>query len=528
MKTYAKLSAKYWLYNQLFFITAVIMAAVTAAAVFLPLAPFYNFLSRHLFNGAGFYLSVILFYALLAAGLVPLYKLSIRFWHSTLAGFGGKPESLVYISLLPLTCGAALFSLLFYLADGSVMGLISAPSFYLLGFIHGSFFILTATLSTYAPIALALILLTNLIPLAFFIHYIRIMRGVKPMLAKPLAYAGLVLALCALSINYSFENGNTVRTHRFDYENGLSSVDLMQYKITNPNNILPQLDGPCSLQLKQEDWLVLDGAEAAYPVYSAFANACYNGITKYQYDDSLPTETQSKLHNEFNKYIAFNNTVYAFNDLINKRCDIFFGAMPSQKQRQAAAELGEELVLTPIAQEAFVFFVNSTNPVNSLTTQQIKDIYSGKIKNWQQLNGTSQRILAFQRPEGSGSQTLLQHIMDGTPLMQPLKTEYIRSMGGIGESVAAYNGDAGALGFSFKFFLTGMLGRKDAPVKILAINGIAPDNENIRSGKYPFTTKLYAITLKSNTKPQLKTFLDWMQSPQGQELAGKVGYVRLK
>ena len=189
------------------------------------------------------------------------------------------------------------------------------------------------------------------------------------MLAKPLAYAGFVLALCALSINYSFENGNTVRTHRFDYENGLSSVDLMQYKITNPDNILPQLDGPCSLQLQQEDWLVLDGAEAAYPVYSAFANACYNGITKYQYDDSLPPDTQSKLHNEFNKYIAFNNTVYAFNDLINKRCDIFFGAMPSQKQRQAAAELGEELVLTPIAQEAFVFFVNSTNPVNSLTTQ---------------------------------------------------------------------------------------------------------------------------------------------------------------
>lgn len=118
--------------------------------------------------------------------------------------------------------------------------------------------------------------------------------------------------------------------------------------------------------------------------------------------------------------------------------------------------------------------------------------------------------------------------MDGTPLMQPLKAEYIRSMGGIGESVAAYNGDAGALGFSFKFFLTGMLGRQNAPVKILAINGIAPDNENIRSGKYPFTTKLYAITLKSNTKPQLKTFLDWMQSPQGQELAGKVGYVKLK
>lgn len=202
--------------------------------------------------------------------------------------------------------------------------------------------------------------------------------------------------------------------------------------------------------------------------------------------------------------------------------------MPSKQQQADAAALGEELVLTPIAQEAFVFFVSSDNPVSSLTTQQVRDIYSGKTKNWQPLGGDDLRILAFQRPEGSGSQTLLQHIMGDTPIMEPLEEEYIGSMGGIGTQVAEYNGDAGALGFSFKFFLTGMLGREDAPVKMLAIDGVYPTDENIRSCKYPFTTILYAITLKSNTKPQLDTFLNWMQSPQGQELAEKVGYVRLQ
>lgn len=202
--------------------------------------------------------------------------------------------------------------------------------------------------------------------------------------------------------------------------------------------------------------------------------------------------------------------------------------MPSKQQQLEAAALGEELVLTPIAKEAFVFFVNSANPVDNLTTQQIKDIYNGKTKNWQPLGGDDRRILAFQRPEGSGSQTLLQHIMGDTPIMEPLKEEYIGDMGGIGTQVANYNGEAGALGFSFKFFLTGMLGRKDAPVKMLAIDGMYPTDENIRSGKYPFTTNLYAITLKSNTKPHLQYFLKWMQSPQGQEIAEKVGYVRIK
>ena len=355
------------------------------------------------------------------------------------------------------------------------------------------------------------------------------LRGTKLPLLKPAAFALVLFAICGNVINYAVNNGNTVRSHNFAYENGLSSVDLKKYKITNPGNILPKLNEVSTLQLTQEEWLKLDGAEAAYPVYSAYANACYDGIAKYQYKPgTLPWQEQNKINEEFEKYVAFNNTVYAFKDLINKRCDVFFGAMPSNQQQADAAALGEELVLTPIAQEAFVFFVSSDNPVSSLTTQQVRDIYSGKTKNWQPLGGDDRRILAFQRPEGSGSQTLLQHIMGDTPIMEPLKTEYIPSMGGIGESVAEYNGDAGALGFSFKFFLTGMLGREDAPVKMLAIDGVSPTDENIRSGKYPFATKLYAITLKSNTKPQLAAFLNWMQSPQGQELAEKVGYVRLQ
>lgn len=334
---------------------------------------------------------------------------------------------------------------------------------------------------------------------------------------------------CGFAINYTLNNNNIIRSHNFAYENGLSSIDLQKYKITNPNNILPKLNKPSSLLLTQDKWLTLDGAEAAYPVYSAYANACYKDISNYQYSKyTTSPKEKNEINTAFKKYVAFNNTVYAFKDLINKRCDIFFGAMPSKQQQADAAALGEELLLTPIAREAFVFFVSSDSPVSSLTTQQVRDIYSGKIKNWQQLGGEDRRILAFQRPEGSGSQTLLQHIMGSTPIMEPLKEEYIGGMGEIGTQVANYNGDAGALGFSFKFFLTGMLGRNDAPVKMLAINGVHPTDENIRSGKYPFTTKLYAITLKNNTKPQLAAFLNWMQSPQGQELAEKVGYVRLQ
>ena len=172
-----------------------------------------------------------------------------------------------------------------------------------------------------------------------------------------------------------------------------------QFDVVLTNNIFGDIlsDEVSTLQLTQEEWLKLDGAEAAYPVYSAYANACYDDIAKYQYNqDTLPWQEQNKINEEFEKYVAFNNTVYAFKDLINKRCDVFFGAMPSKQQQADAAALGEELVLTPIAQEAFVFFVSSDNHVSSLTTQQVRDIYSGKTKNWQPLGGDDRRILAFQ------------------------------------------------------------------------------------------------------------------------------------
>lgn len=526
MKNFLKLATKYWLYNQLFFVLGAIFIAL--GIIFILGLPhnFYNYITAAFGNDAGFYLSVILFYTFLSLALFALYKFFKYYWCKTLLNYEGNLSYLSAAGILPMLSSAAVFTLCFYFTKASVESLSAVLP--LPALLHLSVIIYYITLTSHLNYLVVIFFASNFIPLAFFVRYIHVLRGIKLPFGMPALCTAVCFLFCGFSINCTLNNGNVIRSHNFAYENGLSSVDLKKYKITNPDNILPKLNEISTLLLTQDEWLTLDGAEAAYPVYSAFANACYDGIQKYQYNKIALTEDEKdKINTEFKKYVAFNNTVYAFKDLINKRCDVFFGAMPSQKQQEEAAAMGEELVLTPIANEAFVFFVSSNNPVASLTTQQVRDIYSGKVKNWQPLGGEDRRVLAFQRPEGSGSQTLLQHIMAGTPIMEPLKTEYIGAMEGIGTAVAEYNGDAGALGFSFKFFLTGMLGRKDAPVKILAIDGVYPTDENIRSGQYPFTTKLYAITLKSNTKPQLAVFLSWMQSPQGQELAERVGYVRL-
>lgn len=522
MRIFIKSAFRYWLYNQWFSLASIIIilfAQLIGNYAAYKLRIYSNYNENIYIYGFFFIIQVI-------CALVILYKASKLYWQNFLENYHSNHNILLITSCLPIILVSTGFTLCFYLSNGSINFL----SYFLipLGIIHISVFTYYFTLSNHLDYFLLILFLSNIIPLSLFTYYIYKIHNIKLTVLKSFAVILIYFTVCSFIINNISNNSNTIRSHNFAYENGLSSVDLEKYKITNVDNILPKLNEPTTLLLTQDEWLTLDGAEAAYPVYSAYANACYKDISNYQYSKYI---TSPKEKNEINaalkKYVAFNNTVYAFKDLINKRCDIFFGAMPSKQQQADAAALGEELVLTPIAQEAFVFFVNSNNHISSLTTQQIQDIYSGKTKNWQPLGGEDRRILAFQRPENSGSQTLLQHIMGNTPIMEPLKEEYIGGMGEIGTQVANYNGYAGALGFSFKFFLTGMLGREDAPVKMLAIDGVSPTDENIRSGKYPFTTKLYAITLKSNTKPQLTAFLNWMQSPQGQQLAEKVGYIRL-
>ncbi|MCH1627266.1 substrate-binding domain-containing protein [Ferdinandcohnia quinoae] len=334
---------------------------------------------------------------------------------------------------------------------------------------------------------------------------------------KSLSLASAAILLClTISIFVMWQRAQTVLpSYGFEYENGYSSVDLEPYYVTNQNNILPKLEEPSTFTIEEKnDMPILDGAEAAYPVYAAFANAVYRDIGKVNAQSDYPVT------------VSFTNTIYAFERLISGEVDIFFGAQPSVAQQKLAKQAGKEIVLTPIGNEAFVFFVNEKNEVNDLSTEQIKKIYSGKITQWDKVGGKSDKIRAFQRPEDSGSQTIMEKIMGDTPLMDPLKEELISGMGGIMEQVADYRNYKNALGYSFRFFATGMNPTDD--LKLLSINGIEPNPENIRNESYPYTVNLYAITVKDNQKKTIKPFLEWMKGPQGQKLVEEVGYISTK
>lgn len=262
----------------------------------------------------------------------------------------------------------------------------------------------------------------------------------------------------------------------------------------------------------------IDGAAAVFPVYSAFVDAVYPQSTRLYNNDRRSLE-------ELPAYYFFNysNTVKGYQYLAQKDTDIFFGGYPSDKQIAYAEENGTEFVYTPIGYDAFVFFVHKDNPIDSLTSEQIRGIYSGAITNWSQVGGHDEEIVAYQRNEGSGSQSRLIRFMGDTPLMEAPLDVRIDTMMGITENVASFRSSTASIGFSFRYYMEALVANPD--LKLLAVDGSSPSKENIANGTYPLTGYLYAVSWEGNGNENVQKLLDWVLSPEGQYLIEQTGYV---
>ena len=309
--------------------------------------------------------------------------------------------------------------------------------------------------------------------------------------------------------------------HGFKYMNGFSSTDFTGYHVYDGQK-LAVLDHEASLIIdREEDMPVLDGAEACYPLYAAAAKAVYKNID--QIESKWKKKPEDRITN--GKIVTFTNTVYGYERLVERKADIIFAARPSQEQKEYAHNRMVQICTMPIAKEAFVFFIEEDNPVDSLTADQIRDIYSGKITNWNEVGGKNQKILAFQRPENSGSQVMMKYFMGDTQLKEPMTYEKIGGMGDVIQEVAQYANERGAMGYTFRYFLLGLQQEKN--VKILKIDGVEPTIETIQNGSYPLVANVVMAYLKDNEKPNVQKMIDFMLSEDGQELITKTGYAPL-
>lgn len=322
---------------------------------------------------------------------------------------------------------------------------------------------------------------------------------------------GMVMLLSLLAIVSLILGCQSYERQQFmvdeDTENSVSEdIRLWDYRPFREKNKLTPLAGAATLQISQQ-WPRLDGATALYPVYASAVQEVYQGLNERNIDGEATSSRTPK----------------AYKRLIDRAVDMIFVAEPSKEQLALAAEKNVELKLIPFAREAFVFLVSQDNPVNNLSIEQVRDIYAGKINNWNLVGGSDEKILPYQRPTNSGSQTImLSKVMKDTPIRKPLVTEVAQGMGGLIRRVADYQNTPNALGYSFRYYASRMDNREK--LKLLSIDGIEPTAENIRNGSYPFTTNVYMIT-RPNPSENTQKLIDWFLSPQGQKLVEDVGYV---
>jgi len=264
-----------------------------------------------------------------------------------------------------------------------------------------------------------------------------------------------------------------------------------------------------------KDYPLIDGSTATLPLAEAFkANFTKTDIAEIEVE-------HSKTHNAYVK-------------LINNEVDLILVTEPSAEELELAKQKGVELEVIPVVKEGFVFYVNSENEISNLTIEQIQKIYTGEITNWKDIGGADEKIIAYQRPQNSGSQTgMLSLVMDGLKMAEPKTETLAGTMEAIINFVSDYNNGKNSIGYSYYYYANTMFETIDKTVasniKLLGVNGVEPTNETIQNSSYPFTTAYYIVINKADDENSSARILaNQMLSERGQKVAEEAGYVPVK
>ena len=268
----------------------------------------------------------------------------------------------------------------------------------------------------------------------------------------------------------------------------------------------PVFSTPCPA-IPADQYPTVDGSTATLPLSYALFQAATGE------DEETAEET-----------IKHNKTDSSYIQLAYGRCDLVLAYEPSEETRKRMEEEAS-LEMKPIGRDALVFMVNASNPVKSLTEEQIQAVYSGQTTNWKELGGADEEIVAFQRKQNSGSQTLMEKlVMDGIPMAEAPSHHYISSMGELLDIVSSYNNQGNAIGYSVYFYARNMYSVPG--LEFLSVDGITPSNETIQDGSYPYVNEFYAVIRDDEPEDSpARLLFDWLTSEGGQELVSDTGYV---
>ena len=241
--------------------------------------------------------------------------------------------------------------------------------------------------------------------------------------------------------------------------------------------------------------------------------------------DSIASNFLAVPEEDLNYEYSKGRTSDVYKNLIDGNVDVIFAAEPSEDDYAYAKSKGVELDVMPTTSSAFVFIVNSENPVDNLTLDEVVKIYKGEITNWKEVGGEDTEIIPYQRPNGSGSQTaMISLVMKDQDLMTAPSIQVATGMDELVDAVAEYDNSKKSLGYSYFYYINTMYKRDT--IKMLGINGVKPTIETIKDGSYPIYTNGYIVTLKNIDKESnTAKWIEAVQSERGSKVIEAAGYV---
>lgn len=180
----------------------------------------------------------------------------------------------------------------------------------------------------------------------------------------------------------------------------------------------------------------------------------------------------------------------------------------------------EKLGLTtiPVAHDGIAVIVNPDNPVQNLSTEQLRDIYAGKITNWSEVGGEDLAIQLVNRDEASGTREAFKSIiMDGEPFDRRAAV-----LSGTGQVRDVVSRTRGAIGYISMGFVESKYA--ETQVRAISVNHVEPTEATVASGGYPISRDLYFFT-KGEPTDEAQGYIDYVLSDDMDPQIREAGFI---
>lgn len=321
----------------------------------------------------------------------------------------------------------------------------------------------------------------------------------------------------------------------YDYENNESDIEN-PIAYVNPKTaatrhytarLLNNVRGICQLYPSEaaeyygfdKEMPVIDGSTSTYPFTEAvYGNLFFNGRSHEQFP-----KNHSKSHASYER-------------LINGEVDMLFASVyPASDILELAEEKGVELELIPIAYDAMIFFTNADNPIEGLTKEQISNIYvNNAYENWSEVGGSDALLYAYCRNNDSGSHAQMEkHFLNGNEIHSEVQKETSYTMSNVLTDVMDAQTDdpvGYGLGYSIYYYFNNMdlFYETKTNLKLLEIDGVAPNDETIADGSYPLSNNTYIVLRKDEPENSpARKMAEFMLTEAGQECVEQAGFGKL-